>query len=75
MFPWRNTSKRNKYMDKDTYQELYINESEHDKTYNKICVTSKDSYQPVHPSSIARVFHLFHWIAWWLEKAHEISKD
>ena len=26
-----------------------------DKTYNKTCVTSKDSYQPVHPPSMARV--------------------
>ena len=25
------------------------------KSYNKTCMTSKDSYQPVHPSSTARV--------------------
>ena len=31
-------------------------ESSHDKTSNKTCVTSKDSDQPVHPPSIARVF-------------------
>ena len=29
-------------------------ESAHDKTYNKTCVTSKDSDQPVHPPSMAR---------------------
>ena len=29
-------------------------ESAHDKSYNKICVTSKDSGQPVHPISMAR---------------------
>ena len=34
---------------------LYINEPAHDKTYNKTCETSKDSDQPVHPSSMARV--------------------
>ena len=27
----------------------------HNKTYNKTCVTRKDSYQPVHPSSLTRV--------------------
>ena len=27
----------------------------HDKTYNKTCVTSKDSDRPVYPSSTARV--------------------
>ena len=27
----------------------------HDKTYNKTCVTGKDSDQPVHPPSMARV--------------------
>ena len=32
-----------------------IYEPAHDKTYNKTCVTSKDSDQPVHPSSMARV--------------------
>ena len=31
------------------------NEPVHDKTYNKTCVTSKDSYQPVHPPSMAMV--------------------
>ena len=29
--------------------------SQHDKTYHKTCVNSKDSDQPVHPSSMARV--------------------
>ena len=28
----------------------------HDKTYNKTCVTSKDSDQPVHPPSMAKIF-------------------
>ena len=32
-----------------------LNEQVHDKTYNKTCVTSKDSDQPVHPPSMARV--------------------
>ena len=27
----------------------------HDKTYNKTCVTSKYSDQPVHPPSVARI--------------------
>ena len=31
------------------------NEPTHDKTYNKTCVTNKDSDQPVHPSSLAMV--------------------
>ena len=32
----------------------------HDKTYNKTCVISKDSDQPVHPPSMARVlFYIF----------------
>ena len=30
-------------------------EPPHDKTYNKTCVISKDSYQPVHPPSMTRV--------------------
>ena len=34
---------------------MYTNELAHDKTYNKTCVTSKDSDQPVHPPSMARV--------------------
>ena len=37
-----------------------INELAHDKNYNKTCVTSKDSGQPVHPPSMAR-FLLFAW--------------
>ena len=32
-----------------------IHEPAHDKTYNETCVTSKDSGQPVHPPSMARV--------------------
>ena len=31
------------------------NEPAHDKTYNKICLTSDDSDQPLHPSSLIRV--------------------
>ena len=34
---------------------LFIFEPAHDKTYNKICATSKDSDQLVHPHSMARV--------------------
>ena len=34
-------------------QEI-INEPAHDKIYNKTCVNSKDSDQPVHPPSMAR---------------------
>ena len=40
------------------FKELIAYEPEHDKTCNKTCVTSKDSKdsdQPVHPSSVARV--------------------
>ena len=33
-------------------------EPAHDKTYNKTCVISKDSIQPVHPPSMARI--IFH---------------
>ena len=32
-----------------------VNEPAHDKTYNKTCVTGKDSDKPVHPPSMARV--------------------
>ena len=28
----------------------------HDKTYNKTCVTIKDSVQPVHPHCVTRLF-------------------
>ena len=31
------------------------NEPAHDKTCNKSCVTSKDSDQPIHPPSMARI--------------------
>ena len=31
-----------------------IFEQEHEKTYNKLWVTSKDSAQPIHPPSMAR---------------------
>ena len=32
-----------------------INEPAHDKTYNKTCVTNKDSAQPVYPPSMTSV--------------------
>ena len=41
--------------------------------YNKTCVTSKDSDQPVHPPSMAKVF-FYLWIAWRLYKAPAISE-
>ena len=34
-----------------------MNEPSHDKTYNKTCVTSKDSHQPVHTLSMAKVLN------------------
>ena len=34
---------------------MNINQPKQDKTYNKTCVTSKDSDQPVHPPSMARI--------------------
>ena len=37
------------------YLENIIIEPAHDRAYNKTCVTSKDSDQPVHPPSKARV--------------------
>ena len=36
-------------------KEKKINQPAYNKTYNKTCVTSKDSEQPVHPPSMARV--------------------
>ena len=33
---------------------MKTNEPTHDKTYNKTCVTSKDSDQPAHPPSMAK---------------------
>ena len=33
-------------------------------TYNKTCVTSKDSDQPLHPHSMAKFFAKFLWTAW-----------
>ena len=33
-----------------------MNESAHDKTYNKTYATSEDSDQPTHPRSLIRVF-------------------
>ena len=54
-------------------------EPAHDKTYDKTCVTSKDSDQPVQcflfiPLWIAR--GLFpHWIAQGILKVHAISED
>ena len=37
------------------FHQNLIFESAQDKTYNKTCVTSKDTDQPVHPPSMARV--------------------
>ena len=34
---------------------ILLNEPAHDESYNKTFVTSKDSDQPEHPSSMARV--------------------
>ena len=34
---------------------IYLYEPAHDKTYDKTCVTRKDSDQPVHPLSMAVV--------------------
>ena len=36
-----------------------IFEPAHDKTYNKTCVTRKDSVQLIHPSSMAKVIVFF----------------
>ena len=33
-----------------------LDEPVHDKTYDKTCMTSKNSGQPVHPPSMARIF-------------------
>ena len=38
-----------------TIYSLPRNEPAHNKTYNKTCVTSKDTNQSVHPLSMARV--------------------
>ena len=46
-----------------------------DKTYNKTCVTRKDSQQPVHPPSMARVLVYPSLIDWRLLKLHAISED
>ena len=40
---------------KETYRLQNTNELAHDKTYNKTCETSKDSDQPVHLLSLAKV--------------------
>ena len=43
----------------DPDQLVRIYQSAYGKTYNKTCVTRKDSDQPVHPSGIARVLVYF----------------
>ena len=60
---------------KDTSESIiFYHMSQHtDKTYNKTCVTSKYSDQPVHPPSVARVLVLL--ITRRLQKAHAISED
>ena len=35
---------------------MKLYEPANDKTYNKTCMTSKDSDQPVHPPSMAKIF-------------------
>ena len=52
----------------------FIYEPGHDKTYDKICVTSKESDHSVHPPSMARVpvypsldsLEVFFWLCWGL---------
>ena len=39
----------------DNWQLICTDEPAHDETYNKTCVTNKDSDQPVHPPGMARV--------------------
>ena len=50
-------------------------EPPNNKTYNKTCVTSKDSDQPVHPPITERFSFVPVWISRRLQKAHAISKD
>ena len=47
----------------------------HDKTHNKTCVPSKDSDQPVHSPSKARVLFILLYIARRLTMSHAISED
>ena len=47
-------------------------EPAHDKTYNKTCVTIKDSNQPAHPPSEQGFSFIYLWI---VQKAHGISED
>ena len=42
------------YTMRKRFSSSFLNEPAHDKTY-KTCVTSKNSDQPVHPPSMARV--------------------
>ena len=41
----------------------FTNKPAHDKTYNKTCVTSKDSDQPVHSPSMQVFSFILLWIA------------
>ena len=52
-----------------------IYESAHNKTYNKALVTSKDSDQPVHPPSMARVLLYPSLDNLKAVEAHAISED
>ena len=51
--PETSKEEKNKQWQKITVQLQY--EPVHNKTYNKTCVNSKDSDQPVHPPSIEKV--------------------
>ena len=44
------------YYNRKSFIKIITFEPVYDKTYNKTCVTSKDSGQPAHPPSMARVF-------------------
>ena len=43
------------YYNRKSFIKILTFEPVYDKTYNKTCVTSKDSGQPAHPPSMARV--------------------
>ena len=43
----------------DSFLAIFIYEPARDKTYNKVCVTSKYSDQPVHPPRTARLLVYF----------------
>ena len=53
--PWYSTSSQTLRAPSKYWNLLQLNEPGHDKTYNKTCVTSKDSDQHVYPPRLARV--------------------